>query len=262
MTWRVAGVYAHPDDETFGNSGSLMLHEGKVDYTLIVATSGEAGMIADPSLATRENLGEVREGEQLEALRTYGHGDANVQFLRYPDGGLADVDREELVGRIADILREARPHVVLTFGPEGVTRHADHIAAGEAATEAFHRLRSEGDRGDGAFQRLLHNAIPQSSIDRFWQVMRERGIDIGNPDDPFMPRGVPDETIGVRVDCGSLFKRKLEALAAHRTQAGEVEVIPEDAREEAFGVECFVVAWPQRQASEPVLTDLFEGLAP
>ena len=45
--YRVAGVFAHPDDETFTLGGSMLLHQGRVDYTLIVATSGEAGEIAN-----------------------------------------------------------------------------------------------------------------------------------------------------------------------------------------------------------------------
>ena len=59
---RVACVFAHPDDETFGVGGSLALHaQDEVELTVILATSGEAGRIADASLAMRETRRGIRE---------------------------------------------------------------------------------------------------------------------------------------------------------------------------------------------------------
>src|SRR5437867_3401693 len=166
MGIRLAAVFAHPDDDTYGLGGTLAMNGDEVEYTLIVATSGEAGPISDPSLATRENLAEVREGEEREALEVLGVADPSAHFLRYPDGGLKGVPRDELIERIADVLRSARPHVVVTFGPEGITKHDDHITVGQAATEAFHRARGTGK--DRAFQRLYYNAIPRSELEDFW----------------------------------------------------------------------------------------------
>src|SRR3989442_7675626 len=200
MGIRLAAVFAHPDDDTYGLGGTLAMHGDSVDYRLIVATSGEAGVISDPSLATRENLAQVREGEEREALEVLGVKGASVHFLRYPDGALKDVPRDELIGRIADVLGSARPHVVVTFGPEGVTKHDDHITIGQAATEAFHRARGPGGEGH-AFRCLYYVAIPQSGLERFWNTLRARGVDAGDTQAPFMPRGVPDESISVRVDC-------------------------------------------------------------
>jgi LmbE family N-acetylglucosaminyl deacetylase len=243
VTRRLAAVFAHPDDDTYGLSGTLALSRGDIEYTVIVATSGEAGTISDPSLATRENLAEVREGEEREALRAAGAQNAAVHFLRYADGGLKDAPREELVTKVASILKEARPEVVVTFGPEGITKHDDHITVGAAATEAFHQAQA-GSEGDDAFQRLLYVAIPSSEIDRFWESLRARGEEVGDPEAPFMPRGVPDESITHRVDCTSVLKSKIEALHAHRTQREEVDQIPEDLQEEVLGYECFVQAFP------------------
>jgi LmbE family N-acetylglucosaminyl deacetylase len=260
MGIRLAAVFAHPDDDTYGLGGILAIDGGSVDYTLIVATSGEAGVISDASLATKENLAQVREAEEREALEVLGVKDASVHFLRYPDGGLKDVPREDLIGRIADALGSVRPHLVVTFGPEGITKHDDHITVGQAATEAFHRARGPGGV-DNAFQRLVYVAIPQSELDRLWDTLRARGIDVGDPQAPFMPRGVPDESISVRVDCRDVVKRKLDAIRAHRTQQVELQELPEDLQPEILGEECFVQAWPPRDlAQEPVRRSLFEGL--
>jgi N-acetyl-1-D-myo-inositol-2-amino-2-deoxy-alpha-D-glucopyranoside deacetylase len=259
VTWRLAGVFAHPDDDTFSNAGILAMEGDGLSYTLVVATSGEAGLIADPALATPENLGRVREGEERAALDAVGHDAAHVVFLRYPDGGLKDVARDELVDRVAETLHKARPHVVLTFGPEGVTRHEDHIAAGQACTEAFHRLRSDADSG-GAFQRLLYCAIPQTELNRFRQELQIRGIDPGDPEAPFAARGVPDSTIAFRVDCGRVIDRKLTALQAHATQREELDSVPEDLWMQALGEECFVQAWPPAAEGNPPLPTVFHGL--
>ena len=260
MGIRLAAVFAHPDDDTYGLGGILAIDGGSVDYTLIVATSGEAGVISDASLATKENLAQVREAEEREALEVLGVKDALVHFLRYPDGGLKDVPREDLIGRIADALGSVQPHLVVTFGPEGITKHDDHITVGQAATEAFHRARGPGGV-DNAFQRLLYVAIPQSELDRLWDTLRARGLDVGDPQAPFMPRGVPDESISVRVDCRDVVKRKLDAIRAHRTQQVELQELPEDLQPEILGEECFFQAWPPRDlAHEPVRRSLFEGL--
>ena len=257
--YRLAAVFAHPDDDTFSLSGTLLVEADRIEsYTAIVATSGEAGPIADPSLATRENLAAVRELEERAAVAAAGRPDATLHFLRVPDGELARVPREELVGRIVPLLIEARPHVVVTFGPDGVTLHTDHVTMHEAATDAFHRAReSVGD--PRAFQRLYYSELAQSRLDSFWRELRARGEDV-DPEAPFMPRGVPDETLTVEVDCSAVFEGKFEALRAHRTQAEEIENFPADLRREVFGTEWFAQAWPPLESGGRPAASLFEGL--
>lgn len=264
MTHRLAAVFAHPDDDTYGLAGTLAMGKGDVEYTVIVATSGEAGTISDPSLATRDSLAEVREGEEREALRAAGAENAKVHFLRYPDGELKDVPRQVLVDRVSGILNEARPHVVVTFGPEGITKHDDHITIGAVATEAFHTARAAARTEENApldaYQRLLYVAIPSSEIDRFWEHLRARGIDVGDPEGPFMPRGVPDQNITHSVDCTGVLKTKIEALHAHRTQREEVDQIPEDLQETVLGYEWFVQAFPPVTEPPPRrASSVFEG---
>jgi LmbE family N-acetylglucosaminyl deacetylase len=253
---RLSLVFAHPDDDSFGLGGTIALHRDDVDVQVILATSGEAGMIADPSLATRENLGEVREGESQASYRALGV-EPEQHFLRYPDGGLPGVDHEELVARVSELLGSFQPDVVVTFGPEGVTKHDDHVAMHHVGTEAFHRAR-EG--ASGGFARLLYVGIPVSEIERFRELQRMAGMEPFNPEDPFQPRGVADETIAAHVDCTPVWKTKHDALLAHRTQAEEIDSIPEEARPLVFGNEYFVQAWPEREPGSPEMKDIFEGL--
>jgi len=222
---------------------------------VVLATSGGAGMIADPSLATRENLEEVREEESRASYRAIGVK-PEQHFLRYPDGGLKDIDPEPIVEKITEPLEAFRPDVVVTFGPEGVTKHDDHVYVSRVGTDAFHRGR---ERADGGFARLYYVGIPASRIEAFRDMQRQMGQEPLDPEAPFQPRGVPDETITVWADCSTVWKEKHEALLAHATQRAEIEDIPEELRPLVFGLETFVQAWPEPKPGTR-LTDLFEGL--
>jgi LmbE family N-acetylglucosaminyl deacetylase len=254
---RVACVFAHPDDDTFGVAGSLALHaDDDLELTVILATSGDAGRIADASLATRETLASVREAEDLASWRALGL-EPDLRFLRHPDGDLSRMPREPLVAEVRDLLAAAEPEVVVTFGPDGITGHEDHVAIGELATQAFGALRTSAS--GSAFSRLLQCAIPQGDLDRLNELLRERGLDPMDPTQPFVPRGVPDGAIGARIDVSSAFERKVEAIRAHKTQA-ELDDVPFDLWPEMLSTEAFVVAWPERRPRDPILADLFEGL--
>jgi LmbE family N-acetylglucosaminyl deacetylase len=84
---RLLGVFAHPDDETFG-PGSVLAryaHEG-VDVMVVCTTRGEVGEIAPGSEATPETLGEVREGELRRAAGVLGVKE--VISMGYRDSGM------------------------------------------------------------------------------------------------------------------------------------------------------------------------------
>src|SRR5262249_17222449 len=137
---------------------------------------------------------------------------------------------------------------------DGVTGHEDHVTIGEAATEAF-----LAEREVAGMRRLLYQAIPAGELDRLNELLRGRGLEPMDPTQPFMPRGVPDQTIGVRVDGSSGYERKVEAIRAHKTQA-ELEDLPFDLWPEILSVESFVIAWPPRDPGAMVLSDVFEGM--
>jgi LmbE family N-acetylglucosaminyl deacetylase len=255
----LAAFFAHPDDDAFGITGTVALHadDPEFRFTLVLATSGEAGMISDPALATPGTLGVVREQEDRNAWAAVGRRPDRHEFLRYPDGGVAGVPSAELVDQFAAVLRDERPDVVVTFGPEGVTGHEDHITVGRAATDAFHRVRREADAG---LARLLYQCIPWASLERFNKLLMSRGADPIDPSQPFQPRGVDDALIAVDVDTAPVWQMKLAALLEHRTQSADVERLPEELRQEVFSAETYVQAWPERLPGSPVLRDLFEGL--
>ena len=260
MSRRLAVFVAHPDDDAFGITSTVALHAGDPEFrlTLVLATSGEAGEISDPALATRETLGRVRELEDRNAWRIVGREPDRHEFLRYPDGGVERVPRKDLVATFAQIIRDEQPDVVVTFGPEGITGHGDHIAVGAAATDAFHLVRAEA--GEAASpKRLLHLCISASRLKDFNDEIVARGGEPMDPTQPFQPRGVDDSLVAVEVDGVSVWELKLAALKAHETQAADMQILDE-ARSQDLAGETFTQPWPEREPGEPIRSDVFEGL--
>src|SRR4029077_6205117 len=100
--------------------------EGVATY-LLTATRGERGRFGDGAERPGPDVvGKAREAELLAAARELGIKE--VRFLDYPDGALDTVDTACAIEKIAGHLRRVRPHVVITFGPDGAYGHPDHIA--------------------------------------------------------------------------------------------------------------------------------------
>ena len=254
-------VVAHPDDDAYGMAGTVALHadDPGFRYVLVHATDGAAGDIRPDFPVTRETLGSVRRAEDERAWQVLGRPPDRHEWFGYDDGGVAAVPFEELVDRIAELLREERPDVVGTFGPDGITGHPDHVRVGAATDEAFDRVAAEPGRG---LRRLVHGALPQSVFERWNETRRRKGLTPWDPDAVYHLRGVPDEQIGISVDTSSVALRVVAGLREHRSQQ-HVIAIPDVTDEQwarSASVEHYVVARPHRPAGTPVLTDVFEGL--
>lgn len=125
-------VLAHPDDESYPMGGTLAKYAAEgVRVTLLCATRGEAGI---SGLSPGETA-VVRTRELQAAAAVLGL--ASVQFLGYLDGQLAAADPDTIVGQIVTILRAVQPQVVITFGPDGISGHPDHVAIHRFTTTAF-----------------------------------------------------------------------------------------------------------------------------
>src|SRR5215213_9453199 len=122
----ILSVWAHPDDETFLAGGVMALaREGGQPVVCVSATAGEHGT-DDPVTCPPERLGQVRRAEAAAAMRTLGVDDH--RWLGFEDGTLAEVDPEVGAERVVELLDEVRPDTILTFGPDGMTFHPDHVA--------------------------------------------------------------------------------------------------------------------------------------
>lgn len=230
-------VFAHPDDESFGVGGAAALYAAAgVPVHLACATKGERG--AKDSALIGQKLGAIREGELRRACAALGV--RNISFLGYRDGDLDKADPHELAEKLAAVIRRVRPYAVVTFGPDGVTRHPDHVAVGRAATAAFHRVRRrEGYRYP---RRLYYVALPES---------RRRAFRSG---DSLMY--TPDDHITAAVDISRFLDIKLKAIACHKSQEDARSFLAHADEWKASGdltQECFVRAWPRGKRKEASL---------
>ena len=257
-------VFAHPDDDAYGAAGSVALHADEPDFrfVLVHATYGEQGEIRPGFPATRHTLGSVRKAEDEAAWRAHGRVPDRHEWLGMPDGGVADLPFEDVVGAVAGILEEEDPAVVVTFGPDGIFGHPDHIAIGAATDEAFSRLR--GQRSSG-FRRLAHGAVPQSVFERWNRQRSELGLFTFDPTRTYHMRGVPDEQVRVTVDCRDVTGRIVAGLREHKSQLHVMSDDPTDTEqwERRVRREWCSLVWPADQTPSsrtPMLSDLFEGL--
>ena len=234
---RLLAVLAHPDDETFGCGGTLAKYADQgAQVTLICATRGEVGEISDPALATRENLGQVREQELRDACDVLGIDD--LRMLGYRDSGMADTQENlhpeslcqaslhEVVGRVVEIIRRKKPHVVLTFDPNGGYGHPDHMLIHQATREAF-STASDADSfreqiADGLDthkpRKLYYMAFPRSMTTAFRQAMIDAEVQSDFTEIDPETMGVPDDQITTVVDVSQYSKHKEQAALCHRTQ--------------------------------------------
>jgi LmbE family N-acetylglucosaminyl deacetylase len=134
-------VTAHPDDETLGFGGVLARYASEGAETfLVTATPGDRGRYFGHAVGSPEHpgdaaLAQIRERELHAAAAVLGI--RHVALLDYHDQQLDKVRVEEAVTAIVAHIREARPHVLLTFAPDGAYGHPDHVAISQLATAAI-----------------------------------------------------------------------------------------------------------------------------
>ncbi len=268
-------IYAHPDDESFGAAGTIAaLTDRGVSVTVVSATRGEAGEISDPTLATPDTLGQVRERELRDAMAVVGVTD--IRFLDYRDSGMAGtpenddprafirVPEGEVVDRLVRLIRETRPETVITFGPEGIYGHPDHRYAhrvAHAAVLAAADPRVGTDAGQPWSARgLSYNAVPRERIQRLAQ--RTTGPFRSLTPEEMAEMGTPRSEITTAIDVSDFRVRKERAIGAHLTQVGEggpMSDMPRDEVERILSREHFVRAplpWDDGAPPRDLLDDL------
>ena len=214
-------VHAHPDDESISTGGAMLrAHQDGHRVVLVTGTRGEEGEIHNLDEATtRPRLAEVRTEELRAACEVLGVD--RQEFLGYRDSGMDGTPANddpasfhqaplaETAERLAEILREERPDVVVTYTPDGTYGHPDHVKAHRTTLAALDRLRDEGWRP----RRLYLQAISQSTVrelaERFSEFEGQSEIRL---------IGVPDEDITTRLDVRDVAAGKLQALECHRSQ--------------------------------------------
>ncbi|RNE48474.1 N-acetyl-1-D-myo-inositol-2-amino-2-deoxy-alpha-D-glucopyranoside deacetylase [Corynebacterium alimapuense] len=225
--YRVIAVHAHPDDEAIWTGGALAnLARRGAHVTVVTCTLGEEGeVIGEPfqGLVADEadQLGGFRIRELQDSLAALN---VNGAFLggagAFRDSGMMGSPAHEnprafvnsgehAVALLVEIFQELRPHLVITYGPDGGYGHPDHIRA----------------------HHITHAAAQQVAIPRIlWAVnhLGETVAGVGNietipqgwsrPDEDYLRNaGVVDSDLAIDL-AEPDFQAKARAMRAHATQ--------------------------------------------
>jgi len=187
--------FAHPDDESFGLGAAIgkWVDEG-VDVYLICATNGDVGTIPDSMKDTYDTVADLRLSELDCANKVLKFKD--IFKLGYRDSGMMgsetskhpeslwtqwETNPEKVTRDVTKVIRQIRPHVVITFNKYGGYGHPDHIAIQRATVKAFDCASDASFDVDGLEpyqpQKLYYSAFPKITLHmRIWNT-RLRGKD-------------------------------------------------------------------------------------
>lgn len=274
-------VHAHPDDEASSTGGLLRLLANQgVRTVLVTCTNGEYGDALDgakPGTSDHDGdeVAKIRAVELEQSVDVLGV--SRLVRLGYRDSGMIGWPQNdnpdsfwstpvaEAAIRLAVILREERPQVIMTYNEIGFYGHPDHIQANRITLAALKLIDYEPT--------LYYNAIPNSVMavyrERWAQEERERraadeaeGIvrEPGPDEVDEIDMGTSDDQISAVINVADVSDAKYDALAAHASQMGE-SFWMKMSREEfkmVMGNEWFVRVTNPR-GIEGVVTDIFAG---
>jgi LmbE family N-acetylglucosaminyl deacetylase len=236
-------VHAHPDDEASSTGGLFrLLADQGVRTVLVCCTNGECGDALDGAKPDADHhdgdeVAKIRAVELDRAVEILGI--SRLVRLGYRDSGMIGWPQNEdpesfwatpvevAAERLAAVLREERPQVVMTYNEFGFYGHPDHIQAHRITLAAIALLDYEPT--------LYFNTIPDSIMalyrERWEQEDRERiaadaakGI-VREPEPPSdaeeIRMGTPDAEISAAIDISSVTDAKFDALAAHHSQIAD-----------------------------------------
>src|SRR6266567_5223943 len=238
---RLLAVHAHPDDESSKGAATMVRYaRSGADVMVATLTGGERGDILNKAMdrpEVRADLPRIRREEMARAREILG---VRQKFLGFVDSGLPEGDPlpplpdgcfalqklEDAAESLVALVREFRPHVILTYDENGGYPHPDHVKCHEVTVEAF-EAAADPDRYPGCgepWQPLklyyfatfhkarfmaLHEEMVRRGLESPFADRLEEWVD--NPDHPGLE-------ITTRVPCGDFFEIRDRALLAHATQ--------------------------------------------
>lgn len=202
----ILGIWAHPDDETFMVGG--LLHTAVKNgqkVSCVTATKGELG-VQNEARWPAETLGQTREAELKSALDILGI--QNHTWLNYIDGSCKDVDDTSAVQQLVALIDTHKPDSILTFPPDGLTGHDDHVAVSR-----WVNLAAEQSIYSPTVWYAVHT---QETYDASFKTIHDKLNIYFNID---MPKFVPKKHCDVLLDLPEdTLDKKLQALQAMPSQ--------------------------------------------
>ncbi|MGH2481725.1 MAG: PIG-L deacetylase family protein, partial [Ktedonobacteraceae bacterium] len=208
--------------------------------------------------------GHIRSMEVRNAGRALGI--THLAFLDYIDGELDRADEAQAVARIVRLLRQERPQVVVTFGPEGLYGHPDHIAISQFATSAIMRAANAdytpaSDLKPHCVSKLYYRAATKSWLDSYMPIFGDLVMHIDGQERRALPW--TDWTITTRLDTSACWRQVWQAVCCHHTQIPAPHILQqlsETDHQQLWGSQEYYRAFSLVNGGRTVEHDLFEGL--
>lgn len=265
-TRRLMAVLAHPDDESMALGGTLAKYAAEgVETTVVCATRGDAGRYgAERGKLPPDELGRIRTRELRDATRVLGIRD--VRFLGYRDGQLDRADPDEAVRKIVEHIRRVRPQVVVTFGPDGLYGHPDHIAISQLTTAAVAAADDPqyvtGDLQPHSVSKLYYPAWLASTWEAYQGALKQLVMTVEGVERGATPW--PDWMITTVLDTSDHAEVAAEAVACHHSQVmvyDRFNSMPLERRADLWRRQEFYRALSTVNAGTRKEQDFFEGLS-
>jgi N-acetyl-1-D-myo-inositol-2-amino-2-deoxy-alpha-D-glucopyranoside deacetylase len=238
---RLLFVHAHPDDECLSNGATIAHYAARGAHVRVVTcTLGEEGEVigdqwAGLAVDRADQLGGYRIGELTAALQALGVS-APVYLGgagRWRDSGMRgtpkrhrqrfiDADEREAVGALVAIIRELRPHVVVTYDPNGGYGHPDHVQTHTVTTAAVAAAGTDDYPGEPwTVPKFYWTVLAVSAFEAGWRALSRDDLlpEWVIPSGEEFDFGYADSDIDAVVEAGpEALAAKRAALAAHATQ--------------------------------------------
>jgi LmbE family N-acetylglucosaminyl deacetylase len=202
----------------------------------------------------------------ISRLVRFGYGDSGMPGSPYNTrpGAFFAAPLDEAAERLARIIDEERPQVLVTYDATGGYGHPDHIKTHQVALAAYGRATARPAK-------LYFVRYPLGWSRAFVAALRAEGIpapgsaptgaDAGPDVDEI---GVPDELVTTAVDVRPYISIKHAALACHRSQMSPDHFLmqmPPHVAARFWASEFFSrEAGPTRALPGELEADLFDGL--
>ncbi|WP_196821739.1 mycothiol conjugate amidase Mca [Arthrobacter sp. CAN_A6] len=246
--FRLLAVHAHPDDESSKGSATMARYAAAGTAVMVATcTGGERGDVLNQAMSgdahARRDLAGLRRIEMAGAVAALG---VQQRWLGFVDSGLPEGDPlpdlpfgcfalqplERAAAPLVKLVREFRPHVILSYDENGGYPHPDHIMAHRVTVEAY-EAAGDPDRYPGtgeawqvdklyydrAFNperfRALHFALEEAGLQSPYAERIAQWLE-ADPEGHQPP--VPTHATTTQIECSEFFANREQALLAHRTQ--------------------------------------------
>lgn len=282
---RLMAVHAHPDDESSKGAATMARYvaEGH-DVMVVTCTGGEAGSILNPAMDEPDvvrNMPEVREREMARAAEVLGVRHRWLGFLDsglpegdpkppLPEGSFGAISPEPETAELVKVIREYRPHVVITYDENGGYPHPDHVRCHEISVAAFDaagdpELHPEAGEPWQPLKLYYSHPFSRKRMQLFHDALLERGLE--SPYGEWLDKWDPSrpdlaERVTARVDCSAYFEVRDKALLAHETQIDPNSrwfAVPVDIQREVWPTEDYELVRSLVDTTLPE-DDLFSGV--